>query len=459
MKRTKVISALSAVALAAIAGAIAVPAQADTLETVRALSPDETLPEGDGWGSQNGGVTGGSGGQLINVYNWDELKAAIQVSGTGSAPREVLLHGTIRAFGFDDEQSQLPTCADFANQVTIAGTDRRFSMEEYIATYDPAVWGRTPPTGPVEDARQAAAALQTAQVRVRVRSNVTIFGLGPNSRLVGAHLNVQGPNASTQAHNVIIRNFESSDAYDCFPEWDPTDGALGNWNSLYDNISVHSTSNVWVDHMRLNDGEHPPQSLPEVFGRHYEVHDGLLDVTHSSDYVTASYNILEHHDKTSLVGSSDNRVVEDAGKLKVTWHHNWWNEVGQRTPRVRFGDVDVYNNYYRLPAEEDYEYSLGVGFESSIIAEKNAFDLSPGITADQIIRAYNGTRIKVDDNDVDGEPVDILAAYNAANPGSPLADSARWSNPPRAGEVLPPNEVRDVVTTEAGPKRWPLLGS
>jgi pectate lyase len=34
--------------------------------------------------------------------------------------------------------------------------------------------------------------------------------------------------------NVIIRNLTFEDAFDCFPQWDPTDGASGNCNSQYD---------------------------------------------------------------------------------------------------------------------------------------------------------------------------------------------------------------------------------
>jgi pectate lyase len=39
------------------------------------------------------------------------------------------------------------------------------------------------------------------------------------------------------------------------------------------------------------------------------------------------------------VGSS-NTTELDRGKLKVTFHHNWWADgVIERMPRVRFGDV------------------------------------------------------------------------------------------------------------------------
>ena len=43
------------------------------------------------------------------------------------------------------------------------------------------------------------------------------------------------------------------DTADCFPEWSPTDGPLGNWNSAYDTISIRNATHVWIDHNRFAD--------------------------------------------------------------------------------------------------------------------------------------------------------------------------------------------------------------
>jgi pectate lyase len=56
------------------------------------------------------------------------------------------------------------------------------------------------------------------------------------------------------------------------------------------------------------------------------------------------------HRFSNLVGHSDNNASEDAGRLHVTFHHNWWGQlVHERMPRVRFGRVHVYNNFYNSP--------------------------------------------------------------------------------------------------------------
>ena len=86
------------------------------------------------------------------------------------------------------------------------------------------------------------------------------------------------------------------------------------------------------------------------FGRIYQVHDGLVDVTNESDLVTISWNRFSDHDKTMLVGSSDGATA-DRGKLRITLHHNLFEDLGQRVPRVRYGQVHVYNNHYKLTDE------------------------------------------------------------------------------------------------------------
>lgn len=107
--------------------------------------------------------------------------------------------------------------------------------------FDPATWGRTRvPSGPLEAARVAAHTKQQNRIRVNLTSNTTLVGLGPDARIVNAHVRVNN------IQNVIIRNITFEDAFDCFPQWDPTNGALGNWNSSYDNISLTGATNVWV---------------------------------------------------------------------------------------------------------------------------------------------------------------------------------------------------------------------
>ena len=251
------------------------------------------------------------------------------------------------------------------------------------------------------------------------------------------------------AHNVIVRNLTVADAYDCFPVWDPTDTAVGNWNSAYDNVSVWTSTSVWVDHNTFDDGAHPHSALPVVFGRPFETHDGLLDITHGSDLVTVSYNTFENHDKTELIGSSDSRP-QDRGQHRVTLHHNHWIDIGQRAPRVRFGDVHLYDNLYTQTTEGLFQYYWGAGIESSIYAENNAFELAPGVDPARIITRWAGTQLFETGSTVNGQPTDILAAFNATAP-VPLAPTARWNPADVYDYTLDPVEdVPAIVRAEAG---------
>ena len=117
-------------------------------------------------------------------------------------------------------------------------------------------------------------------------------------------------------------------------------------------------------------------------------------------------------------------------KLRVTLHHNRGAGVGQRSPRVRYGQVHVYNNLYRIGQDDGYQYSWGVGFRSAIYAEQNFFQVDLEIAADQVIDRLNGAALHEHGNLFDGPAdrflVDSVAAYNAANDPD-LTEDVGWT--------------------------------
>jgi pectate lyase len=259
--------------------------------------------------------------------------------------------------------------------------------------------------------------------------------------------------------NVIVRNIEHRDARDCFPVWSPTDGESGNWNAAYDNIWVRNSHHVWVDHNTFTDADNPDSAQPVYFGRPYQVHDGQLDITNGSNYVTVSYNRFTEHDKTMLIGST-NTPGADVGALKVTLHHNEFDGSVQRAPRVRFGQVDVYNNLYRVPVAEPYSYSWGVGVQSAIYAENNYVAFGAGVAPDSFVYDWGGTAMTEKGTWARvgaawPTPVSLLAAYNATHDPD-IATDAGWTPTLRAGPVLPAPAVPLVVELFAGADRLPL---
>ena len=204
---------------------------------------------------------------------------------------------------------------------------------------------------------------------VEVGSNVTIYGYQgaiiaqPTS---GSAMKLSG------SKNVIIRNlkFKGVGAHDDDDE---------------DCLQVnHESKNVWIDHVDVYDG-----------------HDGNLDITNASDYVTISWTKFSYtsastgHQFSNLIGNSKTKT-SDRGHLNVTIHHTWWADgVVERMPRVRFGKVHVANNLFD---SKNASYCVRAAVEADIRIERNVFigvqkalDLytSDGaITAAQMIENY-----------------------------------------------------------------------
>ncbi len=415
----------------------------------------ETLLPNDGWASEGSGTTGGVLAvpeQVYTVHNRAELIAALNngvfsstsPSNPSNEPKIIYVDGVID--GNVDDNNQPLSCPDYYRD--------GYTLDAFLTTFDPSVWGRVPPSGPLENARKTSQAAQQARVRIRVGSNTTIVGVGDSAVIRGAWLDLRGASNDNMRTNVIIRNLTFRDVYDCFPAWSPTDGALGAWNSQYDAVSLRYIDHVWVDHNTFEDVDTEDSTVPKYFGVHFEMHDGLLDITNGSDLVTVSWNRFQNHDKVMLIGSDD-KMITDRGRLRVTLHHNLFENLGQRTPRVRYGQVHVYNNYYVLSQGSNYVYSWGVGIESAIYAQNNFFaagDVPPA----KFITVYKGTKIFATGTYVNGhskrDQVDVLAAYNAANDPD-LSGDVGWT-PTLFTEIYPTQSLPGVVPAQAGPFNW-----
>lgn len=163
------------------------------------------------------------------------------------------------------------------------------------------------------------------------RSNKTYIGLGSNAKITGGGIYVYNMS------NIIIRNisFENS-----------TEDAIG---------LTTNTHHVWVDHCTF-------QSCP----------DGLIDIKQQANYITVSNCLFYNHGKTMLIGHNDS-YTQDIGYLKVTVHHNWFKGTQERHPRVRFGEVHVYNNYFQNTSV----YGAASTCDAKVVVEGNYFENVP----------------------------------------------------------------------------------
>jgi pectate lyase len=168
--------------------------------------------------------------------------------------------------------------------------------------------------------------------------NKTLIGVGPNSGLIGAGLDL------SYTDNVIIQNLKIARA-----------GA-----DEGDAITLLNAHHVWIDHCDLSSDRYDTISG----------YDGLVDITHGSSYITISWTVFHDHKDTSLVGhTADPAAQAEDSALRVTYHHNMFSKVNSG-PRVRWGIAHVANNLFR-----DVE-TFGVVSESEayVKVESNKFD-------------------------------------------------------------------------------------
>lgn len=407
-RRALVLSA-AVVAAGVGAGVVVMNANAGTVDLYH-----QTLAAKDGWASSGTGTTGGAKADAAHTFTVSTRAQLVKALGSASdtTPRIIKVSGTIDA-NTDDSGKKL-TCADYA-----AGTG--YSLSAYLKAYDPATYGRSKlPSGTQESARAAAQKKQALNVTFKVPANTTIVGVpGTNAGLTGAMLQVQN------VDNVIVRNLTFAATEDCFPQWDPTDGDDGNWNSNYDSVTLRGATHVWADHNTFTDAPHFDSANPKYFGREYQIHDGALDITKGSDLVTVSRNQFTNHDKTMLIGSSD---TDSVGKLRVSIHHNVWKGIMQRAPLARIGQIHIYNNYYDVTTLNGYapQYSINSRAKAQVVAENNHWKLPSGAKAAKLLSGDGTGSIKGSGNMVNGTVTDLVAAYNAAS-SKDLKTTVNWT--------------------------------
>ena len=382
----------------------------------------EALPKQDGFASVGNGTTGGANATEQNVFkvtNKKEFVSALK-NRKNTTPKIVLVYGTID-FDTDDNGKPL-TMKDYM----VDGYD----FQQYLETHKPQSTAPKSLKDEQEAKCKASQKNQSKSITVHVPSNTSIIGMD-NAKLKGVNLVLD-------SDNVIIRNIQFESPYDYFPSWDPNDGPEGNWNSQYDSISIKGGTHIWIDHSSFQDG---PETVEKYFGRKYEHRDGLVDITNEADYITISYSTFENHNKTMLIGSSDSKI-SDEGKLHVTLHHNYFHDVVQRLPRVRFGQVHVYNNYFASDTtngEYAYAYALGVGKNSQIYAENNVADIV-GKDYTSFVKVFGGKQLTTVNNMFNGQIIDTF---------NDTLIPVDWK-PELFTTIDPVNEVKENVLHNAG---------
>ncbi|MDH6219209.1 pectate lyase family protein [Streptomyces pseudovenezuelae] len=234
--------------------------------------------------------------------------------------------------------------------------------------------------------------------QVDIGSNTTVLGVGSASGFTGGGLRLK------KVTNVVVRNLNISKPVA------PADG-----------ITVQASTKVWLDHNAFSsDLDH---------GKDY--YDGLVDISHASDYVTVSWNTFKNHYKGSLIGHSDNNASEDTGHLRVTYHHNWFDQVNSRIPSLRFGTGHFYDNYV-VGASTAVHSRMG----AQMLVQNNVFrDTAVAVTTNR-------------DSDVDGYA--NLSGNDLGGAATEVSQVGTFTSPPYSYTAEPASTVIASVTAGAG---------
>ncbi|GLB46325.1 pectate lyase [Philodulcilactobacillus myokoensis] len=361
-------------------------------------------------------TTGGNqkGSKKFTVTSAVQLRKAIKANVQS---RTVYIKGTI-------DMQDGKTADDYAQNTG-------YDFQQYLDEYNPDTYGRQEVSGVQEKARHKAQEQQAKDVEIHVPANTSIIGL-KNAHLKNANLMVEN-------NNVIIKNLNFQSPVDDFPQWDPTDGSTGNWNSQYDCISVKGASNVWIDHNTFNDQPYSDANEGTYFGRDYQHHDGMTDITDGANNVTLSNNVYQNHDKTILIGSSDSKH-SDANQLHVNIIGNEFKNTVQRTPRVRYGTVNVINNYYDNQSKGAYQFSYawGIGKNSKVNIQNNVLNVDA--KPNHLISKLGGKSFRASGNVLNGKAIKNLNQI-AKLPSNHMKSIKN---------ILPTNQVKAHVVKNAG---------
>lgn len=203
------------------------------------------------------------------------------------------------------------------------------------------------------------------KIKLTVESNTAIIGLNSSSGIKGGTIQVSG------VSNVVIRNILIQDAYDPFPHHEKNDG----YNAQWDGITIQgNSSNIWIDHCTIEDTMNIYKvSTGGSTSEYYQTYDGACDMKGDGNGITISYCKFYNHDKTMLIGSSDDEGSNST--RKITLQHNYFLDCEQRLPMVRNTTIHIFNNYFDFDSNGFYKsnYAVGVRAGSIVYAENNYF--------------------------------------------------------------------------------------
>lgn len=138
---------------------------------------------------------------------------------------------------------------------------------------------------------------------------------------------------------------------------------------------IDGHSNVIIENLIFEDGEDDAIRMVNGARRLWIDHcsfarwkDGQIDITRAATDVTVSWSRFSDQDKVMLISAGPDAVADR--DIRVTLHHNYFNRTVERHPRLRFGKVHAYNNYYYAWRS----YGAAASMFGELLSQANIFD-------------------------------------------------------------------------------------
>jgi pectate lyase len=244
----------------------------------------------------------------------------------------------------------------------------------------------------------------TAADRIQLKGvkNVSIIGVGRNAVFDQIGIFIR------DAENIIIRNVHVKNVK---KSGSPTSNGG-------DAIAIEGgpQTRIWIDRNTL-----------EASGGESDGYDSLIDMKNSTTYVTVSYNHFRNSSRGGLIGANDN----PDGNNYIVFHHNFYENIEQRTPLLRRATIHVFNNYWENNGSMGQIHYVNARAEGKALVQNNYF------------KNVNNPLLSSTDSDVPG-------CWSASGN---IWDGGTYTRTPSNGNAhyVPPNwQSRNINGTVAG---------
>ncbi len=152
---------------------------------------------------------------------------------------------------------------------------------------------------------------------------------------------------------------------------------LAQTNIVLMNLAFRDMSTLGADSIQIHEGSRDIVIFHCFFDSagmmpfQTDLPDEQISIIFGSGDITISWCRFTNHDKVLLFGNGDAPASVDKD-IRVTLHHNLFENTGRRHPYLRYGQVDLYNNVIRnWTWYMDKTYGTRCESDGEILAEAN----------------------------------------------------------------------------------------